>query len=623
VQWANQSHKDTLLFIEKSIAYVRNTILDRTTPAEKYSYMLEVLELYRCKRAEMSKKSPVLETIEQLLQRFVHLQHLSMAEMEEYISSEKKQELAVKQSLLDSFEEPIGTEIKSIIRLMGILLEDAVKNYDINILTVPQHLFNTYIFHLCYFEGKLQKASLHLKQIQLKCLAENKTSLENEVLLEFVSICIDQNLKTSNSFMGDCRSFLNYQGSQKNFLNLELACNFINSFGSLKVKVAERMKEVIELLQQGVDNRLTSERIFSESLRSLDAHRECQLIIDKLEQGVNTKSTPLLFVSCFYEYVVNQDIKRGLKLLKLINSRKFTIGIDSKPPVLEVSELGIIKDHCLDSEPVIFGVSFEEDINHEINYVTSNVERKLGFSVGDLMNQDLGIIIPQPMTKAHRTMFDPNKAKGKLLEDKKGRRLFIYCKDKTVKETWICLRINSDLWSGLKFISRIGIQRKDDQRQFIIVSTVTRKVLEFTDNLEDLFRKSSPIDFYNPQLSSLITTFMKVESCGHENIRTMDQLTTAGIDLSEIETYIKLVNGYSLILQTFDVDAPQLGAVIKMEYLEFTTQSEPSLLIEMATLSDSEQVFHASPKKVYTDPRRNSLVANFQNYGQLFSEGYW
>jgi len=560
IDWRGSSKKskqqsDLLRFIEESVRYVQHAVNHQSIVSEKDTYMLKVLNYYQKYREDLKSNPEALRKILAILERHVQSQNLAQFVQEQVAIATKTKKQPPRSSILNNFDEPFASELKSIVQLMTYLLEFSIKD---GLDWSNQHLINAYVFHQHYFRGRIQRAA-HIIRMSPK----NK-SLDLDILYELMALKIEENLRTSNLFMTDCRYKLHFLLPQKNLIDMSHAITFINLFSTLRSKISQKIHGRLKFLDSCAQNKLSVSQAFISSLKDRDSDQICEEMFTKLLRQMDGKSTPLNLTLAFYQHFVDQDFSKAAETLKTTISKKFTIGMDIIPQ-LEASEMYHLKENSFEQEPVIMGVSGEEETFHMIDYVTPNIEEKLQFKVNDVMHHDLSVIIPNPFWKKHRQLFDPDRSNGILFESKTGRKLYIYKKNHSVREIWLAIRLNSNLKGGLQVLGRIGFQTEVVENQLMVLNK-DHEILEVSSGLQNYFKLGMSLESYNFTLREKLAAFIKVASYKITNPQLdLAMVFHSDLDMADLRTYIQLTEGLIVHLVTLECNTPSLHVKIQFE----------------------------------------------------------
>jgi len=160
-------------------------------------------------------------------------------------------------------------------------------------------------------------------------------------------------------------------------------------------------------------------------------------------------------------------------------------------------------------ERVVIGVSGEKETFHKVNLVSCNAWTYLKYSPQSLQDEDLSIIIPEPIRSRHKEMLSPKFSTCSLLESKKplplvaidSRGLAVLCK--------LTVRINYYLGKGLQFIGGMDFITGDNDDCLILVDEGLM-ISRVNNRSNKYFEAGVPIYKYNKNFKKIFKEMNQV-----------------------------------------------------------------------------------------------------------------
>ena len=213
--------------------------------------------------------------------------------------------------------------------------------------------------------------------------------------------------------------------------------NVLNNLISLTLKLSSTKKRILHLLFDGKTNILNLSESFTSQSRIIESALRSLIVEPEFPAILRTS-----LIQLYYLRNLKEDLHTAKSFLSGI--RKNEIKTDLLH-IFDSDNLPLPFENYHSSVSV--GVSGEPSTFHTINHVSSNI-KMLGFTISDLINQDLDIILPNAISDLHKDLLSPSKMMAHHIQP--GEWINIFAKNKVgnILPIEVFFKINNVLRNG-------------------------------------------------------------------------------------------------------------------------------------------------------------------------------
>ena len=252
-----------------------------------------------------------------------------------------------------------------------------------------------------------------------------------------------------------------------------------------------------EVKSKFLNNLASSGADFQKVFASTNKFTSLNLKIDQmfacLIKKCQAKFTPLTIIYGLYQYHIKQNIFEAKRIIQkyIKNKFNFDMRLIANLPMQTKEEMMAIS------------VSMEQANFHQINYCSCNCFSFLEYDAHELLNRDLNLLVPSPLSDYHQQLMMPANLTGVLFERKNLSSISIKKKNGYLTSCSAVFRMNYRIDRSLEVVGALLFDKETLGLKNLIVVNEDMMITEISELSTDLFQKNTYVYQYNRRFKKI------------------------------------------------------------------------------------------------------------------------